>query len=505
MKNITAFTLILFLFVLQLPAQEWIVNYPGDYPTGCTTFIDGFVDEDGVTFLAGREGATRETPDALFMRIEPNGEYTVFKYALPGYYCQAHCIIEMENHHLFVVGNLYGEDEDYLMILILDKQLNVLYENQYENELDAIGFLRSKAAIDNQGHVYVATYFAIENYYQGTYNYGILFKFDLQGELLHHRYLIEESPDPIYYLFHFGVRQLWYREESGTLLCLGNGFGGLLAFITFDTAFNYIEEHTLINENYEKSDRFLCTEDTYVGHWYNDEEALCFSSTCDSNHNKLRASRINTQGEITEMVRVNERTDTIDDAAEQRCMAAVNNDTYYFSFYYHTWTCYPGTACVYRLNDQLEITGRYISEDHPYYNANLILPTANDACILVNDSTSNQFLSRIMHPVIRKLTPDDFEQVTLSFDEYPCENEHPHSGAYPNPATELLNIPLSCSEESKLRCQVTDARGITVTDRIIAPNTKSIQINVSDLKSGLYHYRIYSSEKVFIEEQFLKQ
>ena len=63
---------LLFSFIyLNIPAQEWNIHYSGDYPEGCTHFHDGFIDEDGVTFLAGQAGSDTDTPEAIFMRIEP--------------------------------------------------------------------------------------------------------------------------------------------------------------------------------------------------------------------------------------------------------------------------------------------------------------------------------------------------------------------------------------------------------------------------------------------------
>ena len=122
------------LICLQLSAQEWSISYPGELPLGFTRFIDGFTDIGGVTFLAGQEGPDESHPDAIFMRIDPNGTHSEFKYRKTGFHSIANCIIEMPNHNLFVSGNLYDAADDYLMVLILDKHLNLLYERQYEND-----------------------------------------------------------------------------------------------------------------------------------------------------------------------------------------------------------------------------------------------------------------------------------------------------------------------------------------------------------------------------------
>ena len=114
------------LSVLPDYAQEWSIRYVGDHPSGSIHFCDGIIDEDGVVFLVGREGPDREHPEAVFMRVEANGDHTENKYHKSGCFSQATCIVELPNHNLFVAGNLSDSLDDYVMVLILDKQLNIL-------------------------------------------------------------------------------------------------------------------------------------------------------------------------------------------------------------------------------------------------------------------------------------------------------------------------------------------------------------------------------------------
>ena len=94
--------IVLSLTYLLTVAQEWSIHYAGAYPVGCIHFHDGFIDEDGVTFLAGQEGANPDTPDALFMRIESDGNHTEFKYAKEGFRSRITSVIELPDHNLFV-------------------------------------------------------------------------------------------------------------------------------------------------------------------------------------------------------------------------------------------------------------------------------------------------------------------------------------------------------------------------------------------------------------------
>lgn len=485
---------------LFIPAQEWSIHYTGDYPEGRIHFHNGFVDKDGVTFLAGQEGPETDTPDALFMRIDPDGSHSEFKYVRPGFHTKATCVIEMPNHNLFAAGNLYGITEDSIIIFILDKQLNLLEVKQYGKEVEGT-FGVCKAITDSHNNVIVSSFFAQDNAYQGFDYRGVFFKFDPHGNLISHRHLIADYPDPVYFLFDFRLRQMWYNPNDETLLCLAPGYGNVLSFITFDSAFNYIDEHQIWRDNIDKSDHTLF-RDCYTDYWHTEDEALFFSSRGDADHNKLRVSRINTRGEILDFIRLNERTDTIDDAAHDKCMAAANDSCFYFSFYYHTRSYYPGTACVYLLNQHLEIIGRHVDDDLDCYRSYHVFATHDGGCITVNDSCNYYSITSKTRPVIKKLSVGDFETIPLSV----IDNDKPlpKGKAWPNPCDGKLNVPIPSTNGHNIRCQVYDHLGHKVIDRKVRDQCL-LELDVSRLKSGIYHYRIYTDKKTLVTEMFLKE
>lgn len=498
------FTIALCLLCFHLSAQEWVVSYVGEHLSGLTTLVDGFIDEDGVTFLAGREGMNQELSDALLMRIEPNGSYSTYRYLREGYHSKATCIVEMKDHNLFVAGNLSDENDDYLMVLILDKQLHLLEERQYAKEVEAVSFRSCKATLDSHDHVIVATAVLQNNLYQGFDLRGVFFKFNYQGDLVSHRYLIEDYPHPLYFIMDFRLRQMWYQEDSETLLTLSTGYGGVLSFVTYDSAFNYIEEHPIWQDAIERSDHTLNREDSYTDHWFNEEEALFFSSRGDYDHNKLRVSRVNIRGEFIDFICLNERTDTIDDAASYRCMASANDSTFYFLFHYHVWSLYPGIGCIYQLNERQEIVGRHLDDEHQCFQSRLVLPTADNGCIVVYDSCIYHAQPNIMHPVIKKLRPSDFEQVFMSV-ETPLDYCMPYTSPYPNPADNVIYIPLYSHGTSHLRLRISDTRGLIVTDRIVDPENALMRIDLSGLQPGMYQYQVYSDKRTLQTGKFIKK
>lgn len=485
-----------------LPGQEWRVRYTGTYPDGYTRFIDGFTDEEGVTFLVGQEGPDKEHAASLLLRLDSDGTYSALRSEDTVYHSIASCIVETEDHRLFVAGKKYHNDGQGLLIRIFDKELHLLEERVYEAETDILSFGQCKGIRDKHGHIVVSTYVVLGNGLQGTDYRGVFYTFDDHGNEIRHRYLIEEYPHPVYFLTDFRMRQMWFKGESDTLLCLVPGYGGVMSFVSFDTTFNYLEEYPIWREQADKSDHTLF-QDCYTDYWYSDNEALFFSSRGDADHNKLRISRVNTQGEFLDFIRLNERPDTIDDAARPRCMAATDDHTFYFSFHSHQQSYYPGIPCVYMLNDKLEIIGSHV-DIHDTFRACLILPTPDGGCITVNDSCNYAPYMTTTMPVIQKLTPDDFDRIpwTVSHDEQP-----PLKGyAFPNPCSEILNIPVIHENyQETTRCRVEDLFGRITMDCIVQSNGKYLFLDVSNIRAGIYRYRIYSDRKTLSSGQFVKQ
>lgn len=499
----STFLVLLILNGLLLSAQEWSVRYPSEHPSGYSHFHDGFVDESGTTFLVGQEGPDRDAPDAMLFRVSADGSHAAYQYSKSGYYSKANCVVEMPDGNLFVAGNLSNDTCDQLMVLIFDKDLNLLEERQYDKEVNSVNFGKCTGTLDSYGNIIVSTYIVQNNDYGGVFYRGVLYKFDHHGDTISHRYLLADEPDPIAYLTDFKVRQLWYNEQDETLLCLVPGYGGVMSFITFDDEFNYIEEHPIWRDQIEKSDHTLY-RDCYTDHWLSENEALFFSSIGAADRNRLRVSRVTTQGEILELLPLNERADTIDDAAQPRCMAAPNGNTFYFSFHSHHWGYYPGVACVYRLNDQLEITGFHVDDDHESYRTCLILPSSDGGCITVNDSCNYYPFATTALPFIRKLTPDDF--ISLPWSVTTVDQVLTQGNAYPNPCNEVLHIPIADTEQyGKLRCRVEDIHGRILLDCDVRSGGNLLNIDVTRLKTGIYCYHFYSGQKSLLSETFIKK
>lgn len=481
--------------------QSWVINYEG-YPSGYTLAADAFMDEEGVVFLTGQEGESREKPETLVMRIEPDGSHSEYLHHKEHCHTRGTCILELSNHLLLVTGNCYSDTDDSVMVLILDKQLHLLREKCYPKEVDAISFGECKAILDRHGMVIVATSVKQPTAYTTFTNYGVFLKLDQEGNLVSRRYLIEDYPDPLYFITNFNLRQMWYHDDE-TFLCLAPGYGGVMAFITFDSAFNYIEEYPIILDHEGRSDQTLC-KDCFTDYWPSDDEALVFSGNCDKDRNHLRVSRVNTHGEYLQYLHLHERPDTLDVPANRRCMATANDSTHYLSFFYHHYWYpdNPGMAGVYLLNDHLDIVGRYFDEDSACYRSRLILPTHDGGCLVVNCLCNCESYVNEEHPYIFRLSREDFETVVWSVSD---TADGPISGnAYPNPTYDVLHIPINLPETEKVRGRIVDQTGRTVSDQSLPVLSGTLHLNVSHLRSGVYYYHIYTPSQTLLTERFVK-
>ena len=491
-------TLILVLICSDLEAQNWTFDYHDGYPAGRTSLITGFVDEDGVTFLAGRQGPDRFSPQTLLMRIEPDGTHAETIYQKDGFFSEATSILETDDHHLFVAGRSFNDQGDSLMILLYDKDLNLLRDRRFDIEIERRKIMDCRTVLDPHGNIILTTAAEQENQYGGYFDYGAFCKFNRQGELICHRCLLGEEPEPESYLTDFIVRQLWYQEEDETILCLVPGYGQIMSFITFDSAFNYLQEYPIYND-----ERFENTphRDCYIDYWYNPEEALLFSSEGWEDHNHLRISRINTHGAYLDYIHFHEHPDSLDNAAWYRCMAVPNDTTFYFNSYRHTVPYLPGISIVYLLNERLELIGNYVDDQHDRFRTRLVLPTPDGGCITVNDSCDRQDqVVRTSQPRITKIKREDFTMANLSV----SQDSQGQAPPYPNPTEHLLFIPLSDLDFTTGRLRVFDQRGLPVMDRIIHRTDEMLQLDVSNLKKGLYYYQIYTDDRTLLTERFIK-
>lgn len=102
---------------------------------------------------------------------------------------------------------------------------------------------------------------------------------------------------------------------------------------------------------------------------------------------------------------------------------------------------------------------------------------------------------------LMKIARDDIE---ITWDVVPDDGTSGHDGAYPNPASGVLNIPVRGVEPGVSRLRITTADGMPCVDTPIDGTGGRIAVNVGNLDPGVYVYQVTTNGKTNAGGKFVK-
>nr|WP_321235202.1 T9SS type A sorting domain-containing protein [uncultured Psychroserpens sp.] len=102
-------------------------------------------------------------------------------------------------------------------------------------------------------------------------------------------------------------------------------------------------------------------------------------------------------------------------------------------------------------------------------------------------------------PVITNRFDSEFVEESLSV----SESSTLEFDMYPNPAKETLTITLNASSLGNVTLDIVDLQGKLVLEKVIS-QSNTIDVNVSDLQSGLYFVKLNASNKTLVEKLIIK-
>ena len=179
---------------------------------------------------------------------------------------------------------------------------------------------------------------------------------------------------------------------------------------------------------------------------------------------------------------------------------------------------YPGPVVFSNLGGSTAVTGGFTSS--------FLLKTYFNGCTCTNNCTSNFFLNYAVTPVVNALPAvaiPGFVKTNLiatrfNYNRASLCNQVAVAGGinlrlgdedlsdisvYPSPATDVLNIDLPESENTKATVTVYDVLGSVVLTNTIATD-ESNQLSVRNFKAGLYFIVVQNDERTY-KTKFLKQ
>lgn len=101
-----------------------------------------------------------------------------------------------------------------------------------------------------------------------------------------------------------------------------------------------------------------------------------------------------------------------------------------------------------------------------------------------------------------KITRDDIE---ITWDVVPDDGTGDHGGAYPNPVSGVLNIPVKGVEPGVSRLRITSADGKPCVDTPINSFCGRIVVDVGNLDPGVYVYQVTTNGKADAGGKFVKK
>ncbi len=203
------------------------------------------------------------------------------------------------------------------------------------------------------------------------------------------------------------------------------------------------------------------------------------------------------------------KADTADYPAWRQSIAYANDTTIYIGgmqMYVGFWVTIPNVLELYVIDRELNLLGH---KDFGSGDANYqlwgILPTSDMGCLLYGTRYSEQNGSEFDIHII-KVRREDIE-ISISPITATGEMLRQINGkAYPNPAHNILNIPLKgYSGAGNKRVQIFTINGKKITDRNLGREGNVLQVNVGTLAPGMYLYTIYSAAGKPLTGKFIKK
>ena len=516
-KNIA---IIILLSVCRLmSAQEWEVDL-GEYGK-CSLQELVTVDEGDFVIGVGTVNEM-EHPNGFIVRVGKDGSYNSRKVNLPGMMLQYHTVVQLGNGNYMV----FGMCEDslwnpvyprYLRIDVLDSQLGSVSSRTYSVDDEVFDcfvnggeYLLMKSTRSRQGTTLLASVLSYYVEQPGFYRNAVRFyEFDDNGDIIR---IVDNDSDVAYAA---SIEKITYEPHSDNLLmAVGGGFfppnSGIPGVYVVDSSLNIVGKKSLVHVQggvspyLDHIDRITCD-----GRWM-EGDCMVFDATY-----YLRQRMSFTYHTLYKMdsalnVHAELRLPPHDSCmfSPQGTSTAYIDDTTIFAFTSCSMTMYSflneTQANVYLVDKHLNLLGRKtIRKDDEICSFGPPAVFSDGGCAVPFYSQNGTYYpgEPFYKAELMKFRREDIE---ITWDVVQ-EKETKHSPAYPNPASGVINIPTGEGLLEGARLQIFDVNGAKCFDRVIDRQGDLITLDVHNLKTGVYVYRIVSNGRETITGNFIKE
>lgn len=441
--------------------------------------------------------------DAYIVKIDEYGNYIDNRLSVESRTLKLLTIISLENGCYFVTGVSKSNDDDYLWVLVIDDDLNIVSEHFYEKEeeyADSEFYLYGgKTAVDDDGTIIACVNVYMPFYIPETYRIrAVYMRFNADGERLNSVFISPgEYGSSLFYSTNFEMTSIMIAPNNDDLMVIGRGEGNCYSFLRFDYDFNMIQHNVIYEPTITWS-----TNDTDSDHWIDDNSILLVTYQHDPDiHNKAmlvygKASL--DDGIIYDDIWINKK-DTLNYTIGSHSMCTANDTTIYLVSLARlgNWTA-PANMEIYLTNKNLEILGTKYFYDEMYYCPFTAITTKDYGLVTVSRNNDKR-----TH--IKKFLREDFNPIPCSVSE--TLKEKITAAAYPNPTNGTLNIDISgiSTNDNDVRFKIFNADGRICLDRIVNGTGNLLTVDVSGLQNGAYAFQIVKGNKTIISDKFIKE
>lgn len=411
------------------------------------------------------------------------------------YFSSALCL---EDGNAFVAGlknpSSYGDEYKQIWVAIINQDLEIVEEHTYP--LPDPYFLAHHVyiAAGTQGDIILTVAVRKVNLNYSVNNDCMICRFDVHGNMLESK--IAVTP----FLGHVNPRDLSIMRGSENMMLMSSGFNssGGQCVSYFDKDLNFFSHHDVLDGRlvaewinssiWLDNTHFLMSAMMY-DRYSADEKEIVAVFKCDTTLALLDTLIYN-------------RIDTADYTPSNRALQYVNDSTIYFATYHETFWGIRGemynSVVMMLIDKDLNLLGtKRLEYDDRVFRIYHMQKTHDGGCLIYG----NCMLGDQNAVYIKKLVREDFI-VPLSVDE---NTEICHGiDVYPNPTTDVLNIPINNVENQEVVVSVCNVNGQKMLERKLSlPDNSTIKIDVSSFENGIYFYDVLNG-KNSLRGKFIK-
>ncbi len=512
-------TIIVLLSVCRLmSAQEWEVNMEENN----TCHLKELIAVDEGNFVIG-VGAVNEMghPNGFIARVGKDGSYNSRKVNLPGMMLQYHTVIQLANGNYMVIGMC--EDSlwnlvypRYIRIDVFDSQLESVSSRTYSVDDDVFDcfvngeYLPMKSTRSRQGTTLLA---AVLNYYveqPGFYRNAVRFyEFDDNGDIIR---IVDNDSDVAYAA---SIEKITYEPHSDNLLmAVGGGFfppnSGTPGVYVVDSNLNIVGKKSLVHvQGGVSPDLDIIDRITCDGRWM-EGDCMLFDATYYLHHRMSFTYHTLYKMDSALNVHAELRLPPYDSCmfCPDGTSTAYIDDTTIFAFTSCSETMHSflneEQANVYLVDGHLNLLGRktFRKDDAPcYFGPPSVFSDGGCAVPFYSQNGTYYPGEPFYNAELMKFRREDIE---ITWDVVK-EKEAKHAPAYPNPTSGAVNIPTGESLPEGARLQIFDVKGMKCFDCAIDKQGSLITVDVSNLGTGMYVYKVIDRNREIAGGKFIKE